>query len=121
MEAQAHVQAQSQLKAFTEADTDDHSDHAPPSTRLHQLALAESKMSVADQFDAVYAERKQHYAEIAASHPRTPMPTTFEEAQNIIFNHTQTDATTTCLACFKQAKADGLSMVQTCGEVCPIM
>ena len=48
MEAQAHVQAQAQLKTMAETDLDDHSDNAPPSTRLHQLALAESKMSVAD-------------------------------------------------------------------------
>jgi len=50
-------------------------------------------MSVAEQFEQVYAEKKAHYAEIAAQHPRTPMPTTFEEAKNIIFNHTQTDST----------------------------
>jgi len=48
MEAQAHMQAQAQLKSMAETDLDDHSDNAPPSTRLHQLALAESKMSVAD-------------------------------------------------------------------------
>ena len=35
MEASAHVQAQAQLKAISETELDDHSDNAPPSTRLH--------------------------------------------------------------------------------------
>ena len=72
-----------------------------PSHRIHDLRMAQTHMSIQDQFDEIVAERKQHYAEVAAAHPRTPMPTTLAEAERIIFDHVQTDATKRCVECFK--------------------
>lgn len=58
--------------------------NAKPPRRLHDLALAETRASIEDEYNQILAERKQHYAEIKAAHPRTPMPTTVDEAWNII-------------------------------------
>ena len=100
------VQVDTQSTTSAEAESTMPDIVEKPPRRLHDLALAQSKMSVVDEFDAIVAERKQHYAEIAAKHPRVPVPTTLEEAQNIIFNHVQTESTKLCLQCFKEAKAN---------------
>ena len=68
----------------------------------------------------IVAERKQHYAEIAAAHPQTPIPTTLEEARNVIFNKVQSDATKRCVDCFKQAKANNVGLAEACHAICPV-
>ena len=118
VKVKTEVETEAQVEAEIESEMPLIEDR--PQHRVRDLHLAQARVSIQDQFEEIVAERRQHYAEIAAKHPRTPMPTTVEEAERIIFDHVQTDATKRCVDCFKQAKANNQPLAQACHTICPV-